>query len=439
MLTEFLINSGVIANSYILIAVHGVGDTYAVASLCKKFKELNCPEQNLVLLVKRAHVELAAMFEGINILLPFEDCGLGHPDDRRERNADIRPEPGKPFFTHPSVAHIRPDLCVAWGRMCDIAMYAMILGLHPDLEPERPRRDLRLDEEAREIAQRVGIRPGRTVVMISQASSWPSPPPGFFELLSSKLQREGWLVIENGPWLPFRCVIPLLEIAGWAVGANCGIMQMIVSSQTHCRKTILTTAMWPDFPDAHRHLLPIDSTLPYRSFRRIDGKKYDIEEFRIDGYDSHERLTDHIVCGRNARGTMPSPEPLNYLEVDGAPGEVLDKMTILEVKVQKLPERAHLFYREIAYYAGICERLLQKHPEIDQRVQRLRYLNAVAWDHNEILIRIQQRNGIAIEAAVRDTASAFQAANAANQERVRIKNEIDAIFNAGMREEKSYL
>ena len=409
----------------IIYSSHGLGDTYNISSLCRAFKEKYHPDQLVLIVNSLSHKELALMFPGIDEVI-------------------IRDSPPLDNFVnaHPSVNLINPALCVVCDRISDLAMYSMILGLDCNTtKPLLPNISDGSRIEALTLANQQLLEKAvrKTVLLVTKANSWPDIPEGFWSLLETKLIKAGWHVLRNDPdIMPIRCIIPFAELCGWVIGANCGLMQVFVQSQAKCRKTILTQ----DLPEDHDHTLPILSAYNYRRFRKIDGNKYDIEEYVVGN--DWEYITDIVAYGRNASGPSPSPQPLTFFDLECTPGEVLDKLSILYVKVGKLG-KAHLLYREIDKLNRIKLQIIERWPEVKIKVEELHDLNLVAWENNEILIDAYSdpsfgrdvNDTVYIDKELRCVV-AFGKAHRANQQRVRIKNEIDRICNAGLGEYKSY-
>src|SRR6185503_17715198 len=69
-------------------------------------------------------------------------------------------------------------------------------------------------ELAQAIASAHAIAPGRTVVLVPRANSWPPIDNHFWDLLQARLASNGWHVWVNDPGnLPLPCALPFLEIA----------------------------------------------------------------------------------------------------------------------------------------------------------------------------------------------------------------------------------
>jgi len=115
-------------------------------------------------------------------------------------------------------------------------------------------------------------------------------------------------------------------------------------------------------------------------------------------------------------------------------GEVVDKITILQIKVIRLPTEAARgnAARELALLEAIAAPVLGK-AEIGGLVARLKALNEALWDIED-RIREHERAG--------DFGSAFvelaRAVYHRNDERGQIKRELNQALGSSLIEEKSY-
>lgn len=432
-------------NAIVLVTSHGLGDTHLVAGLCHALKE-KWPGFQITLVCKKEHRDLALMFPSIDLVASMDPVPTG-------QNETTHPVPGKTFYTHPSQALIRGDHCVAHRPMCDAAMYAMILGLDPNTRVALPEFPDECYLDASAIADRLEIRDIATVLLVPYANSWPNAPVAFWNELATALEAAGYRVLWNDHnLLPLHLVFPFLEQIDWVIGANCGFMQVAVLGQLDCRKTILHQAL-----NGNNLGLPISSPALYANVRKIDGHKYDIEEFQVGGSGMWSMLIETIIRGRNATGPDPILTPLTTIEVETSPGDVIDRLTILWLKQAYLPAiKAASLQREIDLLLDVRYRLMQAYPDVAIHESELCRLNLIAWKNNQILIDevvdgygegswqlwdgddIEPLAGVDELAKAQKVIKAFAAAHWANRARVAAKNQIDALCQAGTREEKTY-
>lgn len=426
---------GLGGEDYALASLFGIGDTCLVAGLAQEFaNRYRRPGGRIVLVVRSGHRDVAAAFPGIDVVIEIPEHEIPALVDP-SRTPQGRPRPGEIFVAHPSVVHVRPDYCVAHGRMSDVAMYALILGLSPQTKLALPA----ISHENRELAQAIAVDQrivvGRTAMIVPRANSWAPIAPEFFATLADQLRSCGWHVWINNPAvLPLRAALAFAEIAGWVIGANCGYMQMVVQSGVRARKTILSRVSSDDPP----HPLPITRLSDYTRFRKVDDQHYHVEEFMVDGPTTWPGVVSCVVSGRNAREDIPDPAPLLFFDAQLSPGELCDRLAILEIKRDRLPDRAHLLLAEITRLFPLRDRIVQMYPDVAAQIAELARLNMQAWDLNESLFCEYAPDAIVQpDDAVAHVRRAAEA-HACNRERVRVRNDIDARCHAGHVEVKSY-
>lgn len=399
--------------TFTLATIHGLGDTFFTVGLGQAFREKYCRNgEQLVYLVKPAHYELAEMFGEPIIHLP-----------ENEIRSLIQPilKPGAVFCPHVQFVGGSSSWAKNVYRGTQRNTVAMILGLRPSASITLPIISKTVRREAEVLAQQLGFQFGRTVLLFKRANSWPSPTqPSFWEGLTAKLQDMGWFVFVNDESrIPLRYILPICELAGWVIGVNCGIMTSIICGQINCRKTVLTP-----------------SGTGYTTFRDVGIDWYDIEEHFVSGADNHDsRIIEDIVLGDNARGFPAEVGPLSLTEPLTSPGEVIDRLTILYVKWHKLVGKRHLFMRDIMMLEEHCTPLIKMYPEVLKKREALYKVNLGAWDANATLISMRDCfDGTQMVQGFK----AWLVADQFNQERVRLKNEINRLCGSRVRETKTY-
>ena len=122
----------------------------------------------------------------------------------------------------------------------------------------------------------------------------------------------------------------------------------------------------------------------------------------------------------------------NIPHVPASWGEVIDKITILEIKVARLPDEAARANaaRELQLLGTIAAPVMA---QIAEMAARLKALNEALWEIED-RIRDHERSG--------DFGSSFvelaRAVYRRNDERGRVKREINLALGSGLVEEKSY-
>lgn len=116
-------------------------------------------------------------------------------------------------------------------------------------------------------------------------------------------------------------------------------------------------------------------------------------------------------------------------------GELLDKITILEIKKERIGDTAALrnVSREHGRLADIAASL-GRQPRVDPLVERLREVNRLLWDIEEE-IRMKEALGDFGADFVQLARSVYKN----NDVRAALKREINMALNSAMVEEKSYV
>src|SRR5258708_19589786 len=107
---------------------------------------------------------------------------------------------------------------------------------------------------------------------------------------------------------------------------------------------------------------------------------YDIEEVQVLGAQDHDRVAARIAGGFNALSAAPpSAEPVVRLPVDLAPGELFDKISILEIKRDRLPSEKRLqVEKDLAVLNAIARPLLHTLPPLSAKYAHPNHLNVQA-------------------------------------------------------------
>lgn len=122
------------------------------------------------------------------------------------------------------------------------------------------------------------------------------------------------------------------------------------------------------------------------------------------------------------------------LRLDVSAGELVDRITILEIKLKLLPE---VYRMELQLMLDRARRVLDRAMQPSQRLQELtdalRAVNSLLWDTEEELRGCEQR---------RDFGDYFiqlaRAVYSTNDRRAALKAEIDSLSGLGVRELKSH-
>lgn len=119
------------------------------------------------------------------------------------------------------------------------------------------------------------------------------------------------------------------------------------------------------------------------------------------------------------------------IQIPVSPGELIDKITVLEIKRDRLTDeskRGHVLH-ELALLQKVLESL--PHPEgIDELHQRLRAANETIWESEDAIRQYWEDEARFLEQS--------RISHATNDERFRIKREINELFGSTIIEVKSH-
>ncbi|MEX2454809.1 MAG: DUF6165 family protein [Rhodospirillaceae bacterium] len=123
------------------------------------------------------------------------------------------------------------------------------------------------------------------------------------------------------------------------------------------------------------------------------------------------------------------------IKVEIAPGELLDKLSILEIKAERIsdPDKLRHIRAERETLAASRSGAIAASPEIDALFAELRAVNSALWDIEDD-IRVLERNGDFGTEFVRLARSVYRT----NDRRAEIKRDINRILGSDIAEEKSY-
>ena len=133
------------------------------------------------------------------------------------------------------------------------------------------------------------------------------------------------------------------------------------------------------------------------------------------------------VAGRGARGLL--------VTVDVSPGELIDKITILEIKRERFVDPAQLanVERELSSLEAALDKHIEPGPELSRLTRELREINETLWSTEEAIRALDRANDHG-EAFV----SCVQRIFANNRRRAATKRVINELLGARFSEEKSY-
>lgn len=122
------------------------------------------------------------------------------------------------------------------------------------------------------------------------------------------------------------------------------------------------------------------------------------------------------------------------ITIEISPGELLDRITILEIKADLISDVAKLAHVrfELSKMTAVLETILKDRQDIGDYKARLKAVNLDAWHLIEVMETNWSSGGKVSE-------KTFHDAYLLNKERVRIKQAVDVLLGSSIVEEKSYL
>src|SRR4051794_17019879 len=122
--------------------------------------------------------------------------------------------------------------------------------------------------------------------------------------------------------------------------------------------------------------------------------------------------------------------------IPGAIGELIDKITILQIKVDRLSSPEQL--KNVRHELGLLEQLQAKKkiegPSLEQKMASLKAINSALWDIED-QIRDCERRGDFGRRFIELARSVYKL----NDQRAAAKREINALFKSTISEVKSYV
>ena len=123
------------------------------------------------------------------------------------------------------------------------------------------------------------------------------------------------------------------------------------------------------------------------------------------------------------------------LQVEVSPGELIDKITILEIKAERIadPDKLANVHRELRSLTATREIALDTSPELDEFTAELRRINECLWEIEDD-IRDCERNADFGERFVELARAVYRT----NDRRAAAKRSINELLGSELVEEKDY-
>ena len=124
-----------------------------------------------------------------------------------------------------------------------------------------------------------------------------------------------------------------------------------------------------------------------------------------------------------------------HIEVPVATGELIDKITILEIKMERIPDAAKLanVRAELDLLQARRDSVLPRDPVLELLAQRLKAVNERLWDLEDQIRDCETRQDFGPEFV-----SVARRIYRSNDERAALKREINIASGSKLIEEKSY-
>ena len=128
-------------------------------------------------------------------------------------------------------------------------------------------------------------------------------------------------------------------------------------------------------------------------------------------------------------------DKLNTISIPISPGELLDKLTILEIKLERIKDKEKLTNISYEYDSlkTIVQRDISQSPKLDTLYQELKLINGKLWDIEDD-IRDCERNQDFSDTFVQLARSVY----ITNDKRASLKKDINTYLGSNLVEEKSY-
>jgi hypothetical protein len=122
------------------------------------------------------------------------------------------------------------------------------------------------------------------------------------------------------------------------------------------------------------------------------------------------------------------------LKIEVAPGELIDKITILEIKLVRMRDEGKLsnVQREYAILSRVADVVLAN-PELTTLRSELKSINERLWQIEDDIRERERRQDFGPE-FIRLARAVYRT----NDERARVKREINRLLNSTLVEEKAY-
>jgi len=125
----------------------------------------------------------------------------------------------------------------------------------------------------------------------------------------------------------------------------------------------------------------------------------------------------------------------SHIQVPCSPGELLDKLTILEIKSERISDEKKLInvQTELLLLAQIRDQFIPTTDELEELFNELKAVNETLWDIEDDIRLCEKQNDFSSR-FVELARSVYQT----NDKRADLKKQINLLLNSTLVEEKSY-
>ncbi len=123
------------------------------------------------------------------------------------------------------------------------------------------------------------------------------------------------------------------------------------------------------------------------------------------------------------------------IEVEISPGELIDKLTILEIKLENIRDEAKIanIRFEYDYLSEVCQKAIEDTDEIKSLRSQLKEVNQTIWRVEDLVREHEKRKEFGAEFV-----ELARTAYLSNDSRSIAKRQINDILNSNLIEEKSH-
>jgi hypothetical protein len=458
--------------SYYIVSLFSKGDTYLLGSVAQELYKIHrSGGYRVVLFVRRSHQDIAELFANRRvrfILVPDEDI------DRLQKIAfdSGYTSPFKPeslLLAHPAFMCSKSiDQLTFAGALSQIDMYRYLLQVPPGGSFDIGSIPESWSNKGRRLASSLDIAPGEGVLLLPGSNSWPELDPAFWQRLTQRLEASGLRVFVNSVrnnkqekrveyeiGTPISCDLPTLfglsQEIGWVIGTLTGVMNIMISTQTKCAKSLLARGPGTGKRQEFGPTVSFATAFPYAFQRTYDGCDYDIEEFEVTPQNEVDVINDLSESWNRIR---PNNCAIRRRQIQAATsfGEVVDRISILEVKKSRMKTKdiKYKCNQEILrLWASLSVEGIYK-ADVEDELEKLIAINEKVFDANEILYEKFDNSPIghtnwSINARKTDelhdvetVAKAFRLSQHLNRQRVAWKQVVDKKFGSLISETKSF-